>query len=77
MCGLTDGALGCAYLFACSPSLPKHPMCLPCVSVCVQEGRAWVDAVMGRDFDVVIPAHASAPVRDGKIAFAGCFNFLY
>jgi hypothetical protein len=45
--------------------------------VCVQEGRAWVDAVMGRDFDVVIPAHASAPVRDGKIAFAGCFNFLY
>ena len=24
---------------------------------------------MARDFDVVIPAHASAPVRDGKAAF--------
>ena len=36
-----------------------------------------MDAVMARDFDVVIPAHASAPVRDGKAAFAGCFDFLY
>lgn len=40
-------------------------------------GRRWVEAVQRRDFDVVIPAHATAPVRDGKQAFAACFDFLY
>ena len=66
--------LSCALILTLTsrahlPAVPGMPA--------VQEGRAWVDAVMARDFDTVIPAHASAPVRDGKAAFAGCFDFLY
>lgn len=40
------------------------------------QGRAWVAAVQEYDYDVVIPAHASAPVADGKAAFSDCFSFL-
>lgn len=52
------------------------PTCLTLRSAS-QEGRAWCDAVLAREWDTVIPAHASAPVRDGRAAFKSCFDFLY
>ncbi len=41
------------------------------------QGRAWVQAVLARPgWDLVIPAHASSPVRGGRAAFRECFAFL-
>lgn len=41
------------------------------------EGRAWVEAILARQgWDLVIPAHASSPIRDGRRAFTECFAFL-
>jgi Domain of unknown function (DUF4336) len=44
-----------------------------------QQGKAWVEAVLSEcgDWDVVVPAHGSAPVQNGRIAFKDCFNFLF
>jgi hypothetical protein len=42
-----------------------------------KEGRAWCDALLAKEWHTVIPAHASAPVRDGRAAFKSCFDFLY
>jgi hypothetical protein len=42
-----------------------------------EAGRAWVEAVLGFDFEVVLPAHGSAPVRGGPAAVAACFDFLF
>lgn len=41
------------------------------------QGRTWVDSVLTKDFDMVVPGHASAPVKPGKEAFRACFDFLY
>lgn len=45
----------------------------------LQEGRAWVEAVLARgtSWDTVIPGHATAPIPDGHRAFRECFDFLY
>ncbi|KAI3425842.1 hypothetical protein D9Q98_007816 [Chlorella vulgaris] len=41
-------------------------------------GKEWVDAVLARsNWDVVIPAHATAPIADGPRAFKDCFDFLF
>ncbi|PSC74690.1 isoform 1 [Micractinium conductrix] len=45
---------------------------------CPEQGRAWVDAILARQtWDTVVPAHATAPIRDGRAAFKACFDFLY
>lgn len=36
-----------------------------------------MEAVLQHEFDTVVVGHASAPVRDGKQAFKGAFDFLY
>ncbi|KAL4436775.1 hypothetical protein ABPG75_003914 [Micractinium tetrahymenae] len=42
-----------------------------------EKGQAWVQAVLAREgWDLVIPAHASSPIRDGRRAFQECFAFL-
>jgi hypothetical protein len=40
------------------------------------EARAWATAVLARDFELVVPAHGSAPVRGGRAAFEDCFAFV-
>ena len=44
-----------------------------------QQGKAWVEAVLSEcpDWDVVVPAHGSAPVKQGRAAFKNCFDFLF
>lgn len=50
----------------------------PSAALHLQEGRAWVEAVLAReDWDTVIPGHATAPILDGKRAFKDCYDFLY
>lgn len=42
-----------------------------------EQGRAWVEALLAREgWDLVIPAHASSPIRGGRAAFRECFAFL-
>lgn len=57
-----------------------HDCHCSCCATRVQEGRAWVEAVQRRDWEKVVPAHASVTpqlLRDGRAAFAACFAFLY
>jgi hypothetical protein len=44
-----------------------------------EQGKKWVDAVLSEnlDWDIVVPAHGSAPVQDGRNAFKSCFDFLF
>lgn len=42
-----------------------------------EAGRAWVEEVLRLDFEVLLPGHGSAPVTNGRQAFAACFDFLY
>jgi hypothetical protein len=42
-----------------------------------EQGKEWVEKVLDEDFETVVPAHGSAPLRDGKTAFKNCFDFLF
>lgn len=43
-----------------------------------EEGKAWVEKVLNEcEFDTVVPAHGTAPVKDGRTAFKNCFDFLF
>lgn len=43
-----------------------------------EQGKSWVEAVLSEcpEWDIVVPAHGSAPVKDGRTAFKNCFEFL-
>ena len=60
------------HLRVSPPPPPSPPAATP------DQGRAWVDAILARQtWDTVVPAHATAPIRDGRAAFKACFDFLY
>ena len=36
----------------------------------------WLRAILAEDFDMVVPAHAVSPIRDGKAAVRDAFAWL-
>lgn len=43
-----------------------------------EQGKSWVEAVLSEcpEWDMVVPAHGSAPVKNGRVQFKDCYDFL-
>lgn len=52
------------------------PALKPVFSTFKPEAQAWVARVLSFDFDMIVPAHVSGPVYDGKRQFKQAFSFV-